>query len=251
MVLNKHTNKVFLSLTQDLQRLLLQLVNNRRGRYPAGRPIKYGMTALYNGFTLIELLVVVLIIGILAAVAVPQYKKAVLKAQLVQAEVVFDAYRKALELWVLENGVPEGSTWLTGSNGAHAGELNVSLPAVRQLNNSRDLVEDKHIGITVGITPSWAVRVWGYDPDGGATKWLNGCGVGWKKFVNHADTLWRYVGVVNADGNEVSTVPQGCEEVAKLMCEKWAPTRLLGSNGVEQCNSLGWNVTRLPYPDGV
>ena len=94
--------------------------------------IKSGMTPLFNNnaFTLIELLVVVLLIGILAAVALPQYQLAVAKSRLATMRPVLATIKQAEETYYLTNGSYTNDWSL----------LDIDLSACRYPTSATDLV---------------------------------------------------------------------------------------------------------------
>ncbi len=115
--------------------------------------MKKRSTGRLGGFTLIELLVVVLIIGILAAVALPQYTKAVNKSRAAQALPVVKSLVQATELYYMSNGSMPQS----------AEELDIGLPADRIFTTSPDSTQP--LKYMFRITAQGSVQAKAASPD--------------------------------------------------------------------------------------
>ena len=90
-----------------------------------------------KGFTLIELLVVVLIIGILSAVALPQYTKAVEKSRVSEAKILLKSLSDAEDIYKLSSG---DDTWKLE-------DLDITLPGEARDVSGRTHVKTKNFDI--------------------------------------------------------------------------------------------------------
>ena len=96
-----------------------------------------------KGFTLIELLVVVLIMGILASVALPQYYKSVEKSRATETVTIFKEIQNAQERYYMKHGSYADLRALAGS------------PTLLHQTVSNVLGVDIPPGARLIDTPSW------------------------------------------------------------------------------------------------
>lgn len=81
-----------------------------------------------KGFTLIELLVVAIIMGVLTAIAMPQYRRSMDRAKAAEVMQLLPAIFESRERWITEHGctwTTTGYTCADGATGLSFGKLDI------------------------------------------------------------------------------------------------------------------------------
>jgi prepilin-type N-terminal cleavage/methylation domain-containing protein len=130
-----------------------------------------------RGFTLIELVIIIVILGILAAVAIPQYQNITNEAREAQCRALLGSLRSGITIFYANQAVTTGvATWptvvqLETVNTVMAQRLPEN-PYVADTDAPDSIVTGVAVGVTVGTRGGWA-----YNPVTGEI-WANSSVVG-------------------------------------------------------------------------